>query len=97
MGLESVRAVILFAAGDPEFRSRLIADRQGALAGFDLSLDDAMILDSVRFTKSSIAFEDGELLERLIGEGAAGDGFSGFALPGWFAPPPEFGSDTWGR
>jgi hypothetical protein len=92
MSLESIRAIILFAAGDPSFRARLIEDREAVLTGFELSIDDAMLLNSVRFTETSIGFEDGELLERLLGE-AAGDGFSGFAAPGWFAPPADFGGD----
>jgi hypothetical protein len=91
MGLESIRAVILFAAGDPGFRSRLLEDREAALAGFELSIDDAMLLNSVRFTEASITFEDGELLERLIGERSGADGFPGFAAPGWFVPPPDLG------
>jgi hypothetical protein len=97
MSLESIRAVILFAAGDSAFRARLIQDREAAVAAFDLSLDDALLLDSVRFTETSIAFEDGELLERLLAA-ATGEGLLGFAAPGWFAPPGSSGPDpAWGR
>jgi hypothetical protein len=48
MSIESIRAVILFAIGDPAFRAELIERREEALAPFELSLDDVMLLETVQ-------------------------------------------------
>jgi hypothetical protein len=86
MSIESIRAVILFAIGDPAFRAELIERREEALAPFELSLDDVMLLETVQFSASGTTFSDGELLERLLGS-AAGNGFPGISGPGWFGMP----------
>jgi hypothetical protein len=95
MGLEAIRAVILFAAGDPGFRAELAERPVEALAPFELNLDDLMLLGTVRFSETGVTFEDGQLLEQLLGAGAGGDGFpgfgGGFGAPGWFNPPGGLG------
>jgi len=90
MTLESIRAVILFAIGDPAFRAQLVERPEEALWPFDLSLDDRMLLGTVRFTETAARFDDLDLLEQLLGHGA-GDGFPGFGASGWFGGPAGFG------
>ena len=91
MSIESIRALILFAAGDPAFRAALSERPEEALAPFELSLDDRMLLGTVRFTETGVMFEDGNLLEQLLGAGAGSDGFpgfgGGFGASGWFGSP----------
>jgi hypothetical protein len=86
MSIQSIRAVILFAIGDPTFRAQLAERPEEALAGFELSLENVMLLRTVTFGDAGITFENDELLEQLIGA-SAGDGFPGFGAAGWFGSP----------
>ena len=91
VSIESIRAVILFAIGDPVFRVELAERPEEALAVFELSLDDRMLLNSVHFSETSVTFENSALLEQLLGAGGAGDGFPGSGAPSWFGPPADLG------
>ncbi len=91
MSIESIRAVVLFAIGDPAFRTDLADHPDEALAVFELSLDDRVLLGSIQFSDTGVTFENLDLLELLLGAGGVGYGFPGFGGAGWFGSPPSLG------
>lgn len=82
MSLEIIRAIVLFAIGDPVFRAQLVENPEEALISYDLSVDDRLLLNGIRFD-GPIAFDDEQLLEQLLGSVNTGwpgaGGFGGLA------------------
>ncbi len=87
MNLEIVRAIILFAIGDADFRAQLVQDPEQALASYGLGPDEQLLLSTVRFD-GPIAFTDEQLLEQLLGSAKTGwEAFGGFAAAAGLVPP----------
>jgi hypothetical protein len=87
LNLEIVRAIILFAIGDPDFRAQLVESPEQALAPYGLGPDEQLLLDTIEFA-GPITFRDEQVLEQLLGSARTGwEAFGGFAVASGLAPP----------
>jgi hypothetical protein len=87
VNLEIVRAVILFAIGDPTFRAQLVQEPDRALEPYGLGVDERLLLSTIQFN-GPITFTDEHLLEQLLGSAKTGwEAFGGFAAASGLAVP----------